>query len=395
MSKNRPALRSAIALLIGLAVLVAAGLSCSSPYDPDTDDDEWSYDSDDNADDNSGGDADDFYQNVAYDETGLSSFEHIAADRDGNMVFFDTQSGVVRRAVVRSNDGKWMEMLYDGSGNPIRVTSSDTIVIISPSGDDTADFAVIDVDSGNTEYSHDVHFDVSENSSLSARLSYGDVAYALRFASVGLKTFTLVTAYIGVGTANPAVLALTAASLVLDVVVSVTADHFEELDATATGLDIAAGAISCGTTGECVSLATSLSGVAAEYADQREAEIQAAEGALSAGSGDVQVTLTWDNTSDLDLHVTDPYGEEIYYNDRYSASGGYLDFDDTNGYGPENVYWDEGTAPSGQYVVEVVYYSGSSAADYFVTVQKGDSTYQYQGNIGIGETVEVCRFSVY
>jgi uncharacterized protein YfaP (DUF2135 family) len=41
------------------------------------------------------------------------------------------------------------------------------------------------------------------------------------------------------------------------------------------------------------------------------------------GTGDVQVTVTWDADSDLDLHVVEPSGEEIFYGHPVSATGGW------------------------------------------------------------------------
>ncbi len=72
------------------------------------------------------------------------------------------------------------------------------------------------------------------------------------------------------------------------------------------------------------------------------------------GSGDVQVTLVWTGGEDLDLHVVDPAGDEIYYGNRRSASGGELDRDQIPSCGDtgthvENVFWPEGGAPSGEY----------------------------------------------
>ena len=87
-----------------------------------------------------------------------------------------------------------------------------------------------------------------------------------------------------------------------------------------------------------------------------------------AGMGDVYVTLRWENTSDLDLYVKDPNGELIYYNHKTSASGGKLDVDDRDGYGPENIYWATGTAPSGTYTVYVEYWSGPLPANYNVNI---------------------------
>jgi hypothetical protein len=73
------------------------------------------------------------------------------------------------------------------------------------------------------------------------------------------------------------------------------------------------------------------------------------------GTGDVQVTLQWSGDADLDLHVTDPTGFEIYFGAKNSPSGGSLDADDIpdcgdNGPHVENVFWPVGGAPTGQYV---------------------------------------------
>ena len=43
--------------------------------------------------------------------------------------------------------------------------------------------------------------------------------------------------------------------------------------------------------------------------------------------GEVQVTVSWDSDADLDLHVVDATGEEIYFGQRTGRSGGMLDFD--------------------------------------------------------------------
>ncbi|MDR3639453.1 MAG: hypothetical protein P4L84_36975 [Isosphaeraceae bacterium] len=86
--------------------------------------------------------------------------------------------------------------------------------------------------------------------------------------------------------------------------------------------------------------------------------------------GDPQFTLIWDNDVDLDLHVIEPSGKEIYWEDPKGTPGlgGELDVDNTKGFGPENVYWlrpDEtgnkeipGPGPSGVYKWFVVYWGG-------------------------------------
>ncbi len=76
------------------------------------------------------------------------------------------------------------------------------------------------------------------------------------------------------------------------------------------------------------------------------------------GTGDVQVTLVWDTAPDVDLHVIDPDGEEIWFDHTGSRSGGLLDVDDTMFDGPENVFWPVGGAPRGKYRVDVVLFEG-------------------------------------
>jgi hypothetical protein len=84
--------------------------------------------------------------------------------------------------------------------------------------------------------------------------------------------------------------------------------------------------------------------------------------------GDPQFTLIWDTDADLDLHVIEPGGKEIYWEEPKGKQGGELDVDNTKGFGPENIYWlhvdpqtDErvkGQGPTGEYKWFVVYWGG-------------------------------------
>jgi hypothetical protein len=85
--------------------------------------------------------------------------------------------------------------------------------------------------------------------------------------------------------------------------------------------------------------------------------------------GDPQFTLIWNNDADLDLHVIEPGGKEIFWEDPKGNQGGELDVDNTKGYGPENIYWlvdsegpgtekVKGPGPSGVYRWFVVYWGG-------------------------------------
>ena len=98
------------------------------------------------------------------------------------------------------------------------------------------------------------------------------------------------------------------------------------------------------------------------------------------GTGDVQVTLSWDADSDVDLHVVAPGGDEVYYGRRSVASGGELDLDsnagcDIDGIRNENIVWPVGRAPRGVYTVRVDYWSncGVSRTDYSVRINNGGS----------------------
>jgi hypothetical protein len=84
--------------------------------------------------------------------------------------------------------------------------------------------------------------------------------------------------------------------------------------------------------------------------------------------GDPQFTLLWDSKADIDLHVVEPGGKEIFWNDPKGKRGGELDVDNVEGFGPENIYWlklnedgskDLGPGPPGEYKWWVQYYGGN------------------------------------
>ena len=105
------------------------------------------------------------------------------------------------------------------------------------------------------------------------------------------------------------------------------------------------------------------------------------------GTGDVQVTLSWDTDSDVDLHVIDPRGEEIYYANPRSASGGQLDLDSNAGCNidrirNENITWPTGRAPRGQYTVRVDYWSscGVAQTNFTVRINSGGAVQLFTGS---------------
>lgn len=117
-------------------------------------------------------------------------------------------------------------------------------------------------------------------------------------------------------------------------------------------------------------------------------------------SAQVTIRLDWSKHScatDIDLHVVDPYGEEIAYYNMSSSSGGYLDRDDTYGPGPEHIRWTD--APVGTYKIYVHYYPNEaedrSVTSYKVTVNADGVAYQPKiGSIAYDQFVPVGQFTI-
>ena len=129
---------------------------------------------------------------------------------------------------------------------------------------------------------------------------------------------------------------------------------------------------------------------------------------IQVGTGDVQVTLSWDVDSDVDLHVVDPSGEELYFGNRESASGGMLDRDSNpecaiDGIRNENIFWPVGAAPQGTYVVRVNHWAGCDLprTNWTVLINNGGDVPVVTGSFtgpgvggGLGSGEEVARFEL-
>ncbi len=109
----------------------------------------------------------------------------------------------------------------------------------------------------------------------------------------------------------------------------------------------------------------------------------------AVGSGDIQISVSWDTDADVDLHVIDPQGCETNFTNKTGcASGAELDLDSNigcpaNGVKNENIFWPEGQSPAGTYTVLVNYYNGCNASvgpSYVVTTQVCGETQIYEGS---------------
>jgi outer membrane protein OmpA-like peptidoglycan-associated protein len=131
------------------------------------------------------------------------------------------------------------------------------------------------------------------------------------------------------------------------------------------------------------------------FADEKNDELNKRLTREGAQTGDLQFSLMWNNYNDLDLHVIDPNGEEIFFMHKYSESGGRLDVDMNVLYKSghfsaqpvENVFWRFGSAPPGRYSVFVVHYLNhqkegcKDPTDYTVRVRCNGQDTLFNGSI--------------
>jgi hypothetical protein len=110
---------------------------------------------------------------------------------------------------------------------------------------------------------------------------------------------------------------------------------------------------------------------------------------------DIRASLIWNNRNDLDLRVVTPSGEEIFYNNKRSKCGGWLDVD-KNVRGEtlkpvENVRWKRGTAPAGRYRIVVQNFRfhepGAEPTEFRLEVEAGGEVQHFDGVVSPkGET---------
>lgn len=112
------------------------------------------------------------------------------------------------------------------------------------------------------------------------------------------------------------------------------------------------------------------------------------------GNPRFNLQFTNEENVDLDLYVRTPNGAVIYYGNQ-NSDGGSLDVDcrcSACPQGPnENIYWENGTAPTGEYEYWVEYYgscTGDSPSSSFTLRVLRNSTVEatHTGSLTSGET---------
>ncbi|MDD5613155.1 MAG: DUF2135 domain-containing protein, partial [Gallionella sp.] len=118
----------------------------------------------------------------------------------------------------------------------------------------------------------------------------------------------------------------------------------------------------------------------------------------------LRVVLSWDaDNTDIDLWVTDPNGEKVYYGNRLSYQGGAISRDFTGGYGPEE--FSLRNAKPGVYKVQAHFYgnhqqivAGATTLMLHLSTDFGSAQQKDENTIlrltGQGEIVDVGTFVV-
>ena len=117
------------------------------------------------------------------------------------------------------------------------------------------------------------------------------------------------------------------------------------------------------------------------------------------GSGVMQATLTWNNSttadaSDLDLHLYGPNNLHIYYGNRSNSDFSLdRDWQRTIGDATENIYSLRSVMPSGSYTVKVINYAGATKNFNARVILNGSST-NFSGSLSVTQEATVKTFTI-
>lgn len=337
--------------------------------------------------------------------------QHINGEQ---IVTIDENENGALDALVYTQDANFLVAhLNEATSLPERITTSDnTLFIFSYKNNNTLmDVAVVQPDN-QIGYLRDIAIELPDPFLIN-RTPLEALQAGLFAVGTALGTVACVTSAGGlvISTAGLAIPAAIAAcgGLIVSVAGFINSNSganneaIAQLDNANNVFSIVQGVIGCptGNVGNCLSGVVTAAGVILSQINGIWVEIGSdtialAEGALNSGFGIIKITLTWNTTSDIDLWVTDPNGERIYYANPVSASGGFLDVDDTDGFGPENIFW-ENNAPTGSYLVQVHYFAdnGQGPTNYNVQVQVLGDTEIYNGVLSsVNEVDDIVTFDI-
>jgi hypothetical protein len=121
-----------------------------------------------------------------------------------------------------------------------------------------------------------------------------------------------------------------------------------------------------------------------------------------AGTGDVQISLSWSTPDDIDLHVQyigSGINEIIFWRKRAGVSGAILDID-MNAGGPrnnnpiENVFWPYNSSPHGRFVVGVHFFrswTSNTRVPVTVRIKTLKGVYTRNSVVVLGQDIQVIE----
>jgi len=364
------------------------------------------------------------YQGLAVTWTENSQFPFMAVHENGDAIFLMTEpdgNSPIGAAYVFEN-GEGFLVWTNQEGYPVRAYVDEHVYLFSNYTNTTVDVAVVnpegeitisreisttnfettpaDIPSLNTL---DKHLLKTGSNLIPAEFSW---AKTLDWTGSVLSVAGCVAASVATGGVALIPCGAAVLNVAVNVYTTVSDDPNEAIEASGAAIGAFGDGVGCATTpsgniagildcaGIFVNTAAAVLHLSEDQMEEEEDRINLASGALEYEGGVIQITLTWNTGADIDLWVTDPQGEKIYWADNTSTSGGYLDVDDINGFGPENIYWEE-NAPSGLYAVQVHYYGATGdygVTDFEVFIQTLHDSKVYEGTLVYDEVVDVVSF---
>ena len=119
---------------------------------------------------------------------------------------------------------------------------------------------------------------------------------------------------------------------------------------------------------------------------ERDEDLDNLRDSLDACNGEITITLAWNTTDDLDLHLVEPDGTVVYFGNRTSPNGAHLDIDKNAGGNDssnpiENICYTQ-NPPPGTYKVLVHFFrrrSTDAEIPYTIYVRNGTSEKYFRG----------------
>ena len=343
--------------------------------------------------------------------TGDPSIPFLAMHRDGGLLapMVDPASGAVTGGLFITEGGQELSVELDEDGLPRTLVAGNLTVVFENIVGTQADLAFILPD-GTIVPARGVQLPAGVSAAglraranaVSAELD-SDALRSLQVAGFGVDIATcwiggLVAGFSGVGTAVGVGILLSCGNATLTFIAEANPDSFLapmtfSAEAITVGISLTGCRPSIGGALSCVGvILTSAAAIRDLLAESTQSDLVfLARGVLKTGAGEVKFTLTWDNDADLDLWVTDPCGETISWDHPSSRSGGELDVDDTDGRGPENIFWTAGKAPDGRYTIRVDHYAGPAPARFNVFMQRPGDVTILAGSVADDQTTTVLN----